>query len=165
MVAQKLVFWLANSQWSKVSDIQGCLPVVSRCCGGSQTRTLSRKFPMAQILIQSGMSPSGIWVLWWLTNPYFESQITNGSKSHTVRDVPQWYLGAVVAQKPVLCIANCQWFKVSYSRGCPPMVFGCSGGSKTRTLYRRFRSGSNSQTVSDVPQWSLGALLAQKLVL
>ena len=57
---------------------------------------------MVQSLIQSGMASTGIWVLWWLRNPYFESQIPNGSKFHVVRDVPQWYLGAVVAQKPVL---------------------------------------------------------------
>ena len=74
--------------------------MVSGCRGGSETRTLKRKLPMIQILIQSGMSPSGIWLLWWLTIPYFELPIPNGSKSHTVRDVPQGYLGAMVAQNP-----------------------------------------------------------------
>ena len=76
--------------------------MISGCYGGLPTRTLNRKFPMFQSLIQSAMSPSGIWVLWWLRNPYFESQSPNVSKSHTIRDVPQWYLGALVAQKPVL---------------------------------------------------------------
>ena len=103
------------------------------CFGGSETRTLNRKFPMVQSLLQLEVSPigiwvlwwrknpyfeshipngsmshavrgvpSGVWVLWWLRNPYFESQIPNGSKSHTAKGVPQWYLGALVAQKPVL---------------------------------------------------------------
>ena len=44
----------------------------------------------------------GIWVLWWLRNQYFESEIPNGSKSQTFRDVSQWYPGAVVAHKPLL---------------------------------------------------------------
>ena len=57
---------------------------------------------MVQILIQLGMFPNGIWVLCWLRNPYFESQIPHGSKSQTIKDVPQWYLGALVSQKLVL---------------------------------------------------------------
>ena len=167
--------------------------MVSRCCGGSQTPTLNCKFPMAQILIQSGMSPSGIWVLWWLTNPYFESQIPNGSKSDSDRDVHQWYMRAPVATKPVLSIANCQWFKIA---GCPPVVFGCSGGSKTRTLYRKLPmlqsliqpgmspsgiwvlrwlknqyfvsqipNSSNSHTNRIVPKWYLGATVPHNPVL
>ena len=76
--------------------------MVSGCYGGSETRTLNREFPMVPSLIQSRMSPSGIWVPWWLRNPFFESPIPNGSKSHTIRDVPQWSLGAVVAPKAVL---------------------------------------------------------------
>ena len=66
--------------------------MVSGYFGGTQTRTLKRKFPMVQSLLQLGLSLSGIWVLWWHTNPYFESQIPNGSKSPTNRAVPHWYL-------------------------------------------------------------------------
>ena len=82
--------------------------MVSGCYRGSETGTLNSKLPMLQSVIQSWVSPSGIWVLWWLrnryvlTNPYFEPQIPNGSKSHTFMGVTQWYLSAVVAQKPVL---------------------------------------------------------------
>ena len=93
--------------------------MVSTCYDGYETRTLNRKFPMVQSLIQLGMSPTGIWVPWWVRNPYFESQIPNGSNSHTIGNVPDWYLGALVAQKFVLCIANSQWFRVSYSKGYP----------------------------------------------
>ena len=75
--------------------------MVSGWFGGSKTRTFNSKFPTVQSVILSGMSRSGMWVLWWL-KPYFESPIPNGSKSHTVDDVPQWYLGALVAQKLVL---------------------------------------------------------------
>ena len=131
-----------------------------------ETRTLNRKFPMLQSLIQSRMSPRGIWAPWRLPNPYFESQIPNGSKSQTfmdvrwcsagsktstlnhkspmvqssltMRNVPKWYLGAMVAQKLVLCIAKCQWFQISYSHGCSLVVSRCSGGSKTFTLNRPF---------------------------
>ena len=91
-----------NSQWFIVSYSQGCPPVASGCSGGLETRTLNRKFPMVQSLIQSRVSASGIRVLWWLRNPLFELEIPNGSKSHTVRNVPQWYLGVLVAQIPVL---------------------------------------------------------------
>ena len=76
--------------------------MLSGCRGGSETRTLNRKLPMVQSLIQWGMFPSGIYVLWWLQNPYFESQIPNGSNSHTIMNVPKWYLATMVAQKPVL---------------------------------------------------------------
>ena len=89
-------------KWFKVSCSQGCPPVVPSCSGGSKTRTLNRKFPMFQNLIQSRVSPIGIRVLRWLKNPYFQSQIPNGSKPHRVRGVPRWYLGAVVSRKPVL---------------------------------------------------------------
>ena len=82
LVAQKLVL----CQWFQFSYNQGCPPVEFACCGGSKTRTLYRKFPMVQSLLESGMSPSRIWVLWWLNDPYFESQIPNCSRSHTVRD-------------------------------------------------------------------------------
>ena len=76
--------------------------MVFGCSGGSKTRTLNRKFPMVQSLMQLGMSRSGMWALWWLRKPYFELQIPNGSKSHIVKDVPQWYLRALVDLKPVL---------------------------------------------------------------
>ena len=62
--------------------------MVSRCYGASQSRTLNREIPMLQSLIESGMFPSGIYVLRWLENAYFESQIPDGSKSHTVKHVP-----------------------------------------------------------------------------
>ena len=61
--------------------------MVSECSGRLETRTLNRKFPMLQSLIQSRVSSSGIWVLWWLRNHFFESRIPNGSESHTVKDV------------------------------------------------------------------------------
>ena len=79
-----------------------------------------------------------MWVLWWLKNQYFESQIPDSSKSHTVRDVPQWYLGAVAAQKPTLRIAKSHWFKFSYNQECPQLVSRCFGGSKTCSLNRKF---------------------------
>ena len=43
---------------------------------------------MVRILIQPGMSLGGIQVLWWIKNPYLESQLPNGSKAHTVTDAP-----------------------------------------------------------------------------
>ena len=129
----KHLYFESQIQWFKVSYTQGFSLVVSMCSSGSETRTLNRNFPMVQILIQPGMSPSGIWVfggsetctlnrkiptvqsviqslisrsgIWvlrWLRTPYFELQIPNGSKSHTVRDVPHWHLGALVPQNPVL---------------------------------------------------------------
>ena len=185
--------------------------MVFGCSGGSQSRTLNRQFPMVQSVIQSGMSRSGMWVLWWLTTPYFESQIPNGSKSHTVEDVPQWYLGAMVAQDPYFASQSSNGSKCHknsyfesqipngskcHCQGCPALVFGCPGGSQSPTLNRRFPmvqsliqsgmcrsgmwvlwwlttpyfesqipNGSKSHTVDDVPQWYLGALVAQKLVL
>ena len=108
--------------------------MVCGCFGGSETLTLNRKFPIAQSHLQSGLSISGIRVLWWLKNPDFESPILNGSKSHSFRACPHWYLGALVAQNPILEIANSQWSKVSYNQGRPSVVSGCFGGSKTRTL-------------------------------
>ena len=84
------------------------------------------------------MSASGIRVLSWLRNPYFKSHIPNGSKSEKVSDVPQWYLGALVTQKLVHSLANFQWFKVSYSQGCPLVVSRCFGGPEVRTLNRKF---------------------------
>ena len=62
--------------------------MVSRCSGRLETRTLNRQFPMVQSIIQPGVSPNGIWVMWWLGNWFFESQIPNGAKSHTVRSAP-----------------------------------------------------------------------------
>ena len=101
------VFWWLTHPYfeSQIADgsyMQGCPSVVSGCSGGSKPRTLNRKFLMAQSLLELGLAFSGIWVLWWLRNPYLESQIPNGSKSPTIRVVPQWYLGALVAHKPVL---------------------------------------------------------------
>ena len=93
---------------------------------------------MVQSLIHSRLSLSGILLLWCLKNPYFESQIPNRSKCPTITAVPQWYLGALVAQKPVLRIGNPQWFKVSYFQGLASLVCGCFGGSKTRTLNDQF---------------------------
>ena len=99
-----VLWWLRNPYFesqmpngSKSHTVKDVPPVVSRCFGGSETRTLNRKFPILQSLIRSRMSPSGILVLWWLRNPYFESEMPNGSKSHKVRDDPQWFLGALVA--------------------------------------------------------------------
>ena len=136
-MAQKPVLSTAISQWFKVSYSQGCLQVVPGCSGGSETRNSNSKFPMVQCLIHSGVSPGGIWVLWCLSA---SETCTLNRKFPMVQSLmqlgmsPKWYLGAVVAQKPVLWIANSQWFKVSYSQGCPPMVCGCSGGWETRTL-------------------------------
>ena len=105
---------------------------------GKRPRTLNRKFPMVPNLLQSGLSLSGVYVLWWPKNPYFESLIPNGSKSYTFRACLQWYVGALVVQKPVLGIANSQWFKAAYIQGCPSVVSRCFGGSKTRTLNCKF---------------------------
>ena len=68
-MAQKSVLGIATTPWFKVSDTQGCPLVVCWWFGGGETRTLNRIFPMVQNLLQSGMSPSGIWVLSWRTNP------------------------------------------------------------------------------------------------
>ena len=78
--------------------------MVSGCYGGSETRILNRQFPKVQSLKVSdsqGCPPVVFWVLWWLKNLYIESQIADGSKSHTITDVPKWYISAVVAHKPV----------------------------------------------------------------
>ena len=83
-------------------QMQGLPSVVCGCFGGSNTRTLNRKFPIVQSLLQSRLPLSGISVLWWLKNPYFASAICNGSKSHTFRVCPEWYVDALVAQKPGL---------------------------------------------------------------
>ena len=137
LVAQKPVLPIPNSQGFKVTWFQRP-SLVSGRFGGSQTRTWNRKFSMVQSLIHPRLSLSGILLPWWLKNPYFESLIPNRSKSPTITAVPEWYLGALVAQKPVHCIGNPQWFKVSYFRGLASVVCGCFGASITRTLNVQF---------------------------
>ena len=105
--------------------------MVHGCSGGSKARTLNRKFPMVQSLIQSGMSPTGT-------------------------RVP-------VARKPVLWIANSQWFKVSYNQGSPPVVSSCCGGKGTRTLHRKFAM-VQSLIQSECPQSYSVAMVAKKVV-
>ena len=111
--------------------------MVCGCFGGSKTVTLNRKFPIAQSHLQSRLSISGIRVLWWLKNT-LNRQSSMVQSLILLRVVPQWYLGALVAQNAILEIANSQWFKVSYNHGCPSVVSGCFGGLKTRTLNCKF---------------------------
>ena len=150
LVAKKPVLGIANSQWLKVSYSQGCPRVVSRCSGGSQTRPLKFKFPMIQSLIQLGMPPSGIWVFWWLRNPSFESQIPNGSKSQMVRDVPQWYLGVLVAHNPSFEIQIPNGSKSHTVRDVPQWYLGVLVAHNP-SFESQIPNGSESHTVKDVP--------------
>ena len=95
---------MANSQWFKVSyyTFRACPQWYVDALVAQKPRTWNRKFPMVLRVIHSGLSLSGMWVPWWPKNPYFESQIPNGSTSHSLRAFPQWYVGALVAQKPLL---------------------------------------------------------------
>ena len=89
--------------------------MVCGCFGGSKTLTLNRKFPIAQNHLQSGLFISGIRVLWWLKTRTLNRQSSMVESLILLRVVPQWYLGALVAQNPMLEIANSQCFKVSYN--------------------------------------------------
>ena len=103
-------------------------------------------------------------VFWWFGNPYFDTRIANGSKCHTVRAVPHWYVGVLVAQKPVFLNRQFPMVQSLIPSGMSPTAIRVLWWLRKLYFESQIPHCSTSNTVRDVPPWYLGALVAQMLL-